>query len=73
MAEFGLRFGLLFQIADDLADHDVRVDSGVDLQAMAEENAAAARACLQALAPSRFRDALFDLVELVADGARRRP
>ncbi len=70
LAEFGLRFGLLFQIADDLADCDVSLAPGLDLYALAEANAEAAQACLARLDDSRFRDALRGLIDSVAAGAR---
>jgi geranylgeranyl pyrophosphate synthase len=51
LAEFGLAFGLAFQILDDLADGDCGLGGDVDLRAWAEKYAALAGAAAEALGP----------------------
>lgn len=51
LGEFGLLFGLTFQMLDDLADRDHGLDAGVDLRALTEEYAQRTRAAASALGP----------------------
>jgi geranylgeranyl pyrophosphate synthase len=52
LAEFGLAFGLAFQMLDDLADGDCGLGPDVDLKALAGKYAALAGAAASALGPS---------------------
>jgi len=70
LAEFGLRFGLLFQIADDMADRDIVLGPAVDLERLACANARAARISLESFCGSACGGALLALVDSVAARAR---
>jgi hypothetical protein len=52
LGEFGLLFGLTFQMLDDLADGDHGLSPEVDLRARTEEYAGRTRAAAAALGPS---------------------
>jgi geranylgeranyl pyrophosphate synthase len=65
LAEFGLSFGLAFQLLDDAADRDALVEEGADLRAAARALLERGRALLAGLAqgPSRTElEAACDLV-----------
>jgi len=69
LQDFGLHFGLTFQMADDVVDKDHGLDSDVDLKAAVVEYAEKARAGIGWLAPSVHRDSLRNLVEYVSASA----
>lgn len=69
LAEFGLHFGLAFQMADDLVDKDHGLDSRVDLNAATLQYAERARGGIGWLPASPHRDSLRDLVEYVITSA----
>jgi octaprenyl-diphosphate synthase len=52
LGEFGLLFGLTFQMLDDLADRDHALDPGIDLRARTEEYATRTKAAAAALGPA---------------------
>jgi octaprenyl-diphosphate synthase len=66
LAEFGLRFGLLFQITDDMIDGDVLLEPSVDLARLACESADAARRSAASLGAGASGDTLLALVDYVA-------
>ena len=69
LAEFGLSFGLAFQLLDDATDHDALVTEGADLRAAAQANLARARGLLAGLHPGSSRaelEAACDLILAVA-------
>jgi geranylgeranyl pyrophosphate synthase len=69
LAEFGLSFGLAFQLLDDAVDHDALVADGADLRAAAQASLARARGLLSDLAPGPCRselEAACDLILAVA-------
>jgi octaprenyl-diphosphate synthase len=65
LADFGLSFGLTFQMVDDLLDRDYRLDPRVDLPAQAKDYAEKAKARTEALPPSVYRERLRDLTDFV--------
>lgn len=65
LAEFGLTFGLAFQLLDDAADHDALVAEGADLRAAAQASLARARALLRSLAPGSSRAELEAACDLI--------
>jgi geranylgeranyl pyrophosphate synthase len=69
LAEFGLHFGLTFQMADDLVDKDHGLDSRVDLKAATLQYAERARGGIGWLPAGPHRDSLRDLVEYVIASA----
>jgi octaprenyl-diphosphate synthase len=69
LEDFGLEFGLSFQMADDVVDKDHGLDSRVDLKAAAAEYAEKARAGIGWLAPGVHRDSLLNLVDYVSASA----
>jgi octaprenyl-diphosphate synthase len=69
LEDFGLHFGLSFQMADDVVDKDHGLDSGVDLKAATMEYAEKARVGIGWLAPSVHRDSLRNLVDYVTASA----
>jgi octaprenyl-diphosphate synthase len=69
LEDFGLHFGLTFQMADDVVDKDHGLDSRVDLKAATMEYAEKARAGIGWLAPSVHRDSLRNLVDYVTTSA----
>jgi geranylgeranyl pyrophosphate synthase len=69
LAEFGLHFGLAFQMADDLVDKDHGLDSAVDLNAATLQYAERARGGIGWLPEGPHRDSLRDLVEYVIASA----
>ncbi len=66
LGEFGLRFGLLFQITDDMIDGDVLLEPGVDLQRLACESAEAARHSVASLDAGASGESLLALIDYVA-------
>ncbi len=65
LGEFGLTFGLAFQLLDDAADHDALVAEGADLRAEAQTSLSRARGLLAGLAPGPSRlelEAACDLI-----------
>jgi geranylgeranyl pyrophosphate synthase len=69
LAEFGLSFGLAFQLLDDAADHDALVAEGADLRAAAQASLVRARGLLSGLDPGASRtelEAACDLILAVA-------
>ena len=69
LEDFGLHFGLAFQMADDVVDKDHGLDSRVDLKAATVEHAEMARAGIGWLAPGVHRDSLLNLVDYVSASA----
>jgi octaprenyl-diphosphate synthase len=69
LEDFGLHFGLSFQMADDVVDKDHGLDSGVDLKAATMAYADKARAGIGWMAPSVHRDSLRNLVDYVTTSA----
>jgi geranylgeranyl pyrophosphate synthase len=69
LADFGLHFGLTFQMADDLVDKDHGLDSKVDLKAATLQYAERARGGIGWLPAGPHRDSLRDLVEYVIASA----
>jgi octaprenyl-diphosphate synthase len=65
LGDFGLHFGLTFQMADDLVDQDHGLDPRVDLGEKAREYAERARAEIDALPGNVFRATFHDLVDYV--------
>jgi geranylgeranyl pyrophosphate synthase len=65
LGEFGMSFGLAFQMVDDLMDGDSRIDPSVDLRGEALTQADGARARTAVLAPGAYRDALRGMVDFV--------
>jgi len=65
LAEFGLSFGLAFQLLDDAADRDALVSGGEDLRAAAQENLDRARGLLAELSPGPGREELEAACRLV--------
>jgi octaprenyl-diphosphate synthase len=65
LAQFGLSFGLAFQLLDDAADRDALVRDGADLRAAAQDNLARARGLLAGLAPGPGREELEAACQLV--------
>jgi octaprenyl-diphosphate synthase len=66
LGEFGLLFGLTFQMLDDLADRDHGLEPGVDLKGLTMEYAARAKA---AAARSLASEGVAELLEHVLDQA----
>jgi thiamine monophosphate kinase len=69
LGEFGLAFGLAFQLLDDAVDHDALVAEGAGLRAAAQASLARARGLLGGLTagPSRAElEAACDLILAVA-------
>jgi len=64
-SDFGLSFGLTFQMVDDLLDQDCPLSAGVDLAAQAERQGASARGLVDGLPAGTFRQSLRDLVDFV--------
>ncbi len=69
LGEFGLTFGLTFQMADDLVDGDHGLPPGYDLRARTVEHASRARACLQSFPAGVYRESLSALIDYVVDHA----
>ena len=69
LADFGLHFGLAFQMADDLVDKDHHLDPRVDLKAATLQYAEQARGGIGWLPQGLHRDSLRDLVEYVIASA----
>jgi geranylgeranyl pyrophosphate synthase len=69
LAEFGLNFGLTFQMADDLVDKDHGLDPRVDLKAATLQYAEQARGGIGWLSEGPHRDSLRDLTEYVIASA----
>jgi heptaprenyl diphosphate synthase len=69
LGEFGLNFGLAFQMADDLVDKDHGLDPRVDLKAATLQYAERARGGVGWLPGGLHRDSLRDLVEYVIASA----
>jgi geranylgeranyl pyrophosphate synthase len=69
LADFGLHFGLAFQIADDIVDKDHGLGSDVDLKAAFIQYAQKAGAGIGELASSIYRDSLRNLVDYVSASA----
>jgi geranylgeranyl pyrophosphate synthase len=65
LAEFGLHFGLTFQMADDLVDNDHGLDPSVDLRAATLEYAEKARSQIALFDESPYRASLRDLIDFV--------
>ncbi len=65
LGEFGLAFGLTFQMVDDLMDGDHRLDPRVSLREKALAYAESARARTAVLAPSEYREGLRSLIDFV--------
>jgi len=69
LAQFGLDFGLTFQMADDLVDKDHGLDPRIDLRSATLQRAEQARGGTDWLPEGRHRDSLRDLVEYVIRSA----
>jgi octaprenyl-diphosphate synthase len=65
LAEFGLAFGLAFQLVDDASDEDALVSQEGDLLAMAREHLDRARAILSGLADSPYRRELLAACDFI--------
>jgi hypothetical protein len=68
LGEFGMSFGLAFQLLDDAADHDALVQNG-DLRAAAQVHLDRARALLAGLASGPSHDELQAACDLVLSAA----
>ena len=69
LSSFGLSFGRVFQMVDDLMDGDARLDPRVDLAAKTLEIARDARDQARALPPGEARNGLVDLLDFVLEQA----
>jgi geranylgeranyl pyrophosphate synthase len=69
LAEFGLHFGLTFQMADDLVDRDHGLDPSVDLRAATLECAEKAHSQIALFDDSPYRASLHELVDYVTGQA----
>ena len=69
LADFGLNFGLTFQMADDLVDKDHGLDPRVDLKAATLQYAEQARNGTGWISEGPHRDSLRELVEYVISSA----
>jgi octaprenyl-diphosphate synthase len=65
LAEFGLAFGLAFQLVDDASDEDALVSQEGDLLAMARAHLDRARAILSSLADSPYRRELLAACDFI--------
>jgi geranylgeranyl pyrophosphate synthase len=65
LAGMGMDFGLMFQIADDVVDHDSGLGPEVDLSGRVREYAEKARHGIECLDAGAHRDSLHDLVDYV--------
>jgi octaprenyl-diphosphate synthase len=65
LAEFGLAFGLAFQLVDDASDEDALVSQEGDLLAMARAHLDRARAILSGLADSPYRRELLAACDFI--------
>ena len=65
LAEFGLSFGLAFQLLDDAADRDALVEEGADLRAAAQASLARARGLLAGLGLGTSRAELEAACDLI--------
>lgn len=63
--DFGLSFGLTFQMVDDLMDGDAHLNSAVDLSKQAGDQAARARRLAEGLPAGPPRECLRELVDFV--------
>lgn len=70
LAEFGLSFGMAFQLVDDHEDRDAPLSAGFDGLALAGRYARRARGSLARLAESPARDSLAGICERVLRKAR---
>jgi octaprenyl-diphosphate synthase len=67
LAEFGLAFGLAFQLVDDASDEDALVSQEGDLLAMARAHLDRARAILSSLADSPYRRELLAACDFILE------
>jgi geranylgeranyl pyrophosphate synthase len=65
LGAFGLSFGLVFQMVDDLMDKDAGLDPRVDLPSKVREYAERSRGEARALPPSMYREKLCELLDFV--------
>ena len=72
LAEYGLSFGMAFQLVDDLIDQDARVQNPEKLYIEAENYLKKAREALHPLGPSVFKEKLFELCEYLLDRAAQK-
>jgi hypothetical protein len=65
LSDFGLSFGLLFQMVDDLIDRDHHLDPSVDLGLKTREFAERAKGLTNTFNPGPPREKLTELVDFV--------
>jgi len=65
LAEFGMAFGLAFQLLDDHRDHDALISEGVDIVEKALQQMGRARSILDDLDGSVYREELIRACEFV--------
>jgi octaprenyl-diphosphate synthase len=67
LAEFGLAFGLAFQLLDDHRDHDALISGDVDIVEKAIEQMDRARELLRRMEPSIYREELIRTCNFIAE------
>lgn len=65
MAEFGLRFGLAFQLADDLKDGDAVFENKEEIRKLGQEQVALALQCLDVFSDSKEKTSLAELCKFL--------
>jgi geranylgeranyl pyrophosphate synthase len=67
LADFGMAFGLAFQLLDDHRDHDALISEGVDIVEKALQQMERARGILMTLEASVYREELIRACDFVVD------
>ena len=67
LAEFGMAFGLAFQLLDDHRDHDALISKGVDIVDKALQQMGRARSILRHLTDSVYREELIRACDFVVE------
>jgi octaprenyl-diphosphate synthase len=67
LAEFGMAFGLAFQLLDDHRDHDALISEDVDIVEKALQQMERARAVLRRMEPSVYRGELIRSCDFVVE------